>query len=328
MTQRKIWPKAEIARVFVRPVTGLSEEVQMRMIDRALEKLGLSHEIYKSKLTGDKQNERGSLLHDARHDEVIIVARLNVLARTRVEVRSSITIDFTLYVSALLRKCKYILVLDDNLGEFESIISDDEDWDEVMERAIYVATYGRKMSSEEGRALADKRWAGKYRGVVKEWTKNPERAKDLEDMARIWRDPKFKNDQEAYDALPDEVRKQIKSLVTARRIFGRRKPNNKNLGRKKKVNGLPGSASAIYDIIEDGSIVYTGMTDNPYDRMKAHLSTGTASNDAYMEIIEWHGNRRDAFAAETVRINVLLPPRNTKQVEARAMPERGRHGSF
>lgn len=67
-----------------------------------------------------------------------------------------------------------------------------------------------------------------------EWTKNPERVDDLEVMGRIWRDPKHSNDKEAYEALPDEVRAQITSAGTARRIFGKRRPKETKYGRPKK----------------------------------------------------------------------------------------------
>jgi len=58
----------------------------------------------------------------------------------------------------------------------------------------------------------------------------------LEVWAQIWCDPLYSNDKEAYDAMPQDVRDQIKSLQTARKIFGRRKPNNRNIGRPKKKN--------------------------------------------------------------------------------------------
>lgn len=329
MTQRIKWPEAGYARIFIRPVLGLSEEIQRRMIDRAIEKLDIDSAIYESPLIGDKQNERGSLLHDCkRGDEVVIVARLDCLARKRVEVKTSITIDFALFVSSLLQRCQYILVLDDNMGDFKPITSLDDDWDAVMERAVYVATNGRKLSSEKAKDMQSRRWAGQFRGVVKEWTLNPERAKELEDMGRIWRDPKYTNEQQAYDAMPEEVRAQIKSVVTARKIFGKRKPNNKNLGRKKKVNGPHELPAAIYDVIDDGEIVYTGMTGDPYTRMKSHLQTGIASNDSFMEVIEWFGSRDEAFQAESVRISVLQPPRNGTFVSDSLSLGRHRYGTF
>ena len=236
MSHRIKWPEARTARVFTRPVVGLSEEIQQRMIARAVKKLGIERQDYSSPLTGDKTNERGSLLNDARANEVVIVSRLDVLARSRAEVKTSVSRDFMFFVSALVRKCQYVLVLNDNLqsGKHIPVISDDKDWDDVMERALNVATKGRTLSSKKASEKASLRWSGEFRGVVAEWTTNPERAKELEDVSRIWRDTKYTNEREAYAAFPEEVRAQIKSLVTARRIFGKRNPNVNNVGRPKK----------------------------------------------------------------------------------------------
>lgn len=52
-------------------------------------------------------------------------------------------------------------------------------------------------------------------------------------MGAYWRDPIYPNAQAAYDAMPDDVRAQIKSLSTANDIFGKRKPGA-NAGRPKK----------------------------------------------------------------------------------------------
>ena len=151
----------------------------------------------------------------------------------------------------------------------------------------------------------------------------------LERWAQIWCDPLFVEDKEAYEAMPEEVRQQIKSMETARRVFGRRKPNNGNIGRpKKKVNGQLELPNAIYDIITDGQIVYTGVSCKPYNRFQAHLQTGVANRDSYMEIIEWYQDRAEAFAAETLRINVLLPPLNTMQVRAKQHITHANYGAY
>lgn len=231
------WPDAEIALAFIRPVFGLSEEVQMRMIEKSVQQLGIRHEMYKSSISGGTKDERGKLLNLCSGTEVVVVARLNVLAKPGSEVKSSVSQDFMVFVSALRHKCKYILVLDDNLPETprnSPVTSEDCDWDAVFSRAAQVVTNGRRLTSEEGRKRARVRWSGQFRGVYDEWTKNPERAKDLEDMGRIWRDPIYPNARAAYEAMPDDVRTQIKSLPMANRIFGKRKPDVKGIGRPKK----------------------------------------------------------------------------------------------
>ena len=229
MTNRIKWPEAEIALVFVRPVFGLSEEVQLRMIDKAVKQLGIRHEIYRSPITGDKKDERGSLLHDCRGTEVVVLARLNVLGRPRAEIGGkSVSREFLKFVGSLRHKCKYILVLDDNLQGTpanSAITSDDKEWDDVLDRATDVVTNGRSMTSERAKDLIRQRWAGTFRGVRDEWTNNPERAEEREAMGRIWRDPIYKNAEEAFAAMPEHVRKQFKNVQMAGKILGKRNPS-------------------------------------------------------------------------------------------------------
>lgn len=239
MTDNNKWPEAKFALVFVRSVRGLSEEIQMRMVERAVRELGAEHAIYKSPITGDKNDERGELLKHCRGSEVVVVARLNVLGRPRKETGNrSASNEFIKFVGNLRRKCKYILVLDDNMSNTPvntAVTSEDGEsvWDAVVDRAADVVSNSRALSTEDAKKMNSKRWAGEFRGVVDEWTKNPERAEELEAMRNIWCNPFYPNAQAAYDAMPDSVRAQIKSLETARKIFKKRKPGN-NVGRPKK----------------------------------------------------------------------------------------------
>ena len=237
MTNRIKWPDAEIALVFVRPVFGLSEEVQLRMIDKAVKQLGIRHEIYRSPIKGDKEDERGSLLRDCRGTEVVVLARLNVLGRPRAEIGGkSVSREFLKFVGSLRHKCKYILVLDDNLQGTppnSPITSDDKDWEDVLDRATDVVTNGRSMASEKAKELIRKRWAGTFRGVRDEWTNNPERAEEREAMTHIWCSHEYKTAKEAFAAMPEHVRKQIKNTQMAGKIFGPRKPGS-GLGRPKQ----------------------------------------------------------------------------------------------
>lgn len=223
--------------MFVRPVFGLSEEIQMRMIKKAVEKLGIRHEIYKSPIKADSKDERGELLKNCRGSEVVVVARLNVLGRTGKEVSTTVSRDFMWFVGELKSQCGYILVLDDNLQHTppnSPITSDDDDWKAVLDRATDVVSNSRgDMTPAKNKKMLDRRWAGTFRGVFDEWTKNPERANEREAMSHIWRDPIYPNAQAAYDALPEDVRSQIKNPQMAGKIFGRRKPGV-NIGRPKK----------------------------------------------------------------------------------------------
>jgi len=325
MTYTKIWPEAKHALCFVRPVAGCGQEVQKRMIAKALKKLDIPHGMYESPIDGDRDNERGAMIKNMRGNEVVVLPRLNVLGRKRVEVKSSVSLDFMLCVGDILRKCDYILVLDSNMPNNEpyadnSITSKDREWNDVMERAVNQITYGRKLSKSDASKMATKRWAGEFRGVVEEWTKNPERAKELETMARVWRDPAFKSAKEAYEAMPEEVREQIKSLETARKIFGRRKPELKRGRPKKKVNGPDESPIAIYDLVDGDSIVYTGMTADPYDRFYKHKRSERCTKRGFLEVIEWHDNRVDAAKAEALRIRLLRPLNNQQHA---ATPKSG-----
>ena len=229
MTDRNKWPDAQIALVFIRPIRGLSEEIQMRMIDKAVKQLGIRHEIYKAPIANDNADERGAVLRHCRGTEVVVVARLNVLGRPRSETGDkTASREFMSFVSKLHRKCKYILVLDDNLPSTpvnSSITSDDKEWDEVLDRAINVVANSRSLTPEGSKKLNISRWAGTFRGVRDEWTNNPERAEEREAMARIWRDPKNLTAKAAFAAMPEHIRKQFKNVQMAGKILGKRNPS-------------------------------------------------------------------------------------------------------
>ena len=236
MKDRIKWPDADIALIFIRPVFGLSEEIQLRMTRKAVEKLGIKSELYQvPQGKTDTGDERGELLKGCRGNEVVVVARLNVLGRTRKEVSRTVSRDFVWFVGELKSQCQYILVLDDNLASTPvntPITSDDDEWLAVVERATDVLSQSRKMQPGQKEKMQAARWKGDFRGVYDEWTKNPERAEEREAMARIWRDPVYPNAKAAYAALPENVRKYIKTTHMAGKIFGKRKPG-KNFGRPK-----------------------------------------------------------------------------------------------
>lgn len=79
------------------------------------------------------------------------------------------------------------------------------------------------MSTDQARKQAAK--SAIVRGqsaIVTQW-KSPAMDAERERWAAVWRDAKYRNDQEVADALPEPLtgRKHL-----ARRIFGRRKPND------------------------------------------------------------------------------------------------------
>jgi len=241
MTYTKKWPEATYANIFIRPIPALSEEIQRRMIKRAIERLGVPHKFYVSPAKKDKDDVRGLMLSHCRpgRADVVIVARLNVLARPGVECKISVTRDLMHFVGDLLLKCEYILVLDDNLQGRDprtdnSVTSKDSEWKEVYDRAINVATNGRTLESKKASDMSNTRWDREFKGVVEEWTENIERAEDLERYGEIWRDTKYINAKIAYEAMPDDVRAQITSVHMARKIFGKRKPLETKYGRPKK----------------------------------------------------------------------------------------------
>ena len=149
---------------------GLSKEVQVRMINKAVEQLGINHEIYESPVAADTADKRSELLGNCRGNEVVVVARLNVLGRPWAEVKKPLSVskDFMLFVSALRHKCGYVLVLDDNLPETppnSSVISNDKDWDDVFARAVNIVSNARSKTPKEAKAMAREGWKGRPRGV-------------------------------------------------------------------------------------------------------------------------------------------------------------------
>lgn len=67
---------------------------------------------------------------------------------------------------------------------------------------------------------------------------------------------------------------------------------------------------SVYDIIEDGTLVYVGYSSRPSSRFKAHRWTGVAGPTAAMEIVAEYGSLIEAMAAERERIMDKCPPRN------------------
>ncbi len=76
----------------------------------------------------------------------------------------------------------------------------------------------RKMTKERARAMARKRWANAEPGTVARWL-SPHMADKRHKWAQHWRDPKHGSERAAFDALPDEIKRDLGSKATARRIF-------------------------------------------------------------------------------------------------------------
>lgn len=87
-----------------------------------------------------------------------------------------------------------------------------------------------RTTSERARAMRAAQLAVAEPGVVDRWTKDPSMKATRERWAQHWRDIAYRSAREALDAMPEEIRAEMGSLETARRIFGRRRPGDPSAG--------------------------------------------------------------------------------------------------
>lgn len=116
--------------------------------------------------------------------------------------------------------CSYVLDAETGIKS-----TDGQPWYDHVDKTFKKITNGRELTTDNARKLAKKSHESREPGLVDDWLA-PAKAKEHKRMAQHWRDPEYKNAQEAIAASPD-AELQTASVSTWTRIFGRRTVSRK-----------------------------------------------------------------------------------------------------
>lgn len=208
--------------IFYRSLVTLPLVEQHDLCRTLAKRLGLHVAAeYTAALPGD--GERDEWIKRTRRGEVAIVAKLEVIAEPRTVVKRP-TVDFGAALQDLIQSCERVV---EAASEITS--RDGKKWRELVEYAGNLIAAGRVLSPKRAKSMAAKRWAKAEPGIVKKWT-SPGMERERKRWGSVWRDPENKNDVAAFNAFPKELRDVFGSPVNARRIFGRRRPDDPSAG--------------------------------------------------------------------------------------------------
>lgn len=192
-------------RAYLRPLRDYPLDAQRKAVEAAGAKV-----IYAE---GEVADARAAWLRALRPDEVAMLPRLDVLAVLRTPSGPRPSVDFASTLAAVQDKCLYI-----HEAESGTTSKDGKRWHELVAWAAGRVAGGRALPAKKARAMAKKRWANAAPGTVARWL-SPHMAKDRHRWGQHWRDPKYGSEQKAFDALPDDIKRELGSKATARRIF-------------------------------------------------------------------------------------------------------------
>jgi len=202
--------KANYSRAYIGELPRLNRDKQLELCVGAIDEIdGVDKltAIYEPK-------EFDMYVRNLRADEIAVVARLIALAEKKPKGRPGIAFVMRL-LKLLDSKCIYILDAETGIKS-----TDGQAWYDHVESVFKKITNGRELTTENARKLAKKSHESREPGLVDEWS-SPAMSGERDRMGQHWRDPKFKNAQEAIAASPDEELKTA-SVSTWTRIFGRR----------------------------------------------------------------------------------------------------------
>lgn len=210
---------------FVRGLRDFSADHQRKLIAKAVAALG--GKVVAEYDAATQPGERDEWIKRTRPAEGAIVAGLYVIPEPPVpKVRPSA--DFVMALQWLATSCAIIVD-----AETMTTSRDGQAWLDLIKSAAGKTAKGRQLTPRRGREMAKKRWAKAEPGAVERW-KSPAMQHAVKRYSAIWRDPVNKNDAAAFLAMPADVQRDLGSPTTARRVFGRRKPDNPAAGGRGK----------------------------------------------------------------------------------------------
>ena len=206
---------------YLRPIRSMTLAAQQRLAERA----GCV-EIYVEGEAGRKHDVRQAWINRQRPGDEAWVPRLDVLARPRVKGGPRPSADFAATIPEILSTGAILI---DGLGNVSS--RDGKAWTGRLRWAADRVASGRGMPRKRAQRMqAKSAQTRRERGVLALWLLDEMKA-ERERWAPVWRDPKYRNADEAAAALPLE----IANPSTARAIFGGRDPSRKGVGGRPKM---------------------------------------------------------------------------------------------
>lgn len=197
----------------MRPAPGLPSASQRAMADAA----GVAV-VYDYRADG-KAKARAAWIRSLRVGDTAWLARLDILVLPKQDRTEGMraAVDLASAISEIVSKGA--IIVDGSTGITSR---DGARWAERVQWAARRVSVGI-LSTEQARRQAYR--SAEVRGctaIVTQWLSPTMRA-ERDRWGSVWRDAKYRNDQEAADALPEPLtgRKHL-----ARRIFGRRRPND------------------------------------------------------------------------------------------------------
>lgn len=192
-------------RAYLRPLRDYSLAEQRAAAEKAGAKV-----FY---VEGETADARAAWLKALRSNEIAMLPRLDVLPVLRTPTGARPSVDFPATLAAVQDRCLYIVDATSGITS-----KDGKRWHELVAWAAHKITVGRALPSKVGRKMARKRWANADPGTVARWL-SPHMAAKRHRWSQHWRDPAFGSEQKAFDALPADVKQELGSKSTARRIF-------------------------------------------------------------------------------------------------------------
>lgn len=206
--------------VFYRPVRHLSVDQQREMFAPIFKRLDVEPVEY---LYGEHGDDRDEWIARTRKNEVAVVAKIELIAEPRTRVARP-SVDFAVAVQELVQQCHYVIEAASGVTS-----KDGAKWKKLLHHAGNLVVAGRALTPGRAKKMAAKRWEKAEPGVVKRWT-SPGMKREHARWSQHWRDPAFRNDEDAFQNFPPELRDEFGSPTTARRVFGPRRPGDKAAG--------------------------------------------------------------------------------------------------
>lgn len=212
--------------IFLRGLRGHPVERQRELIEREIKRRGAT--VMAEYIAGEAGDDRDEWIKRTRSNEGAMVAGLYVIPEMAAKGKRP-SADLTAALVDLIQRCA--LVVDAETGISSK---DGKRWRELVERSAVKTASGRALSRKRAQKMARKKWEVTGPGAVARWAA-PNMRKELARWQQHWRDPIYSSAEAAFAALPDDIRDEFGSITTARRVFGRRKPNDPTAGGRPPV---------------------------------------------------------------------------------------------
>lgn len=218
--------------VFMRHMRGHGIEHQRQICEREARRRGAV--IVAEYIAGDHDgHERDEWIIRTRPAEGAMVAGLYVIPEPAVK-GTRPSADFASALQRLVRRVA--LIVDAETG---TTSDDGGKWDKLVISSAHKVSAGRQLSRNRAKAMNAKARAKAGPGIVEKWAA-PNMKRELARWSQHWRDVGFKSAAEAFASFPAEIQAEIGSIVTARRIFGRRRPGDPSAGGRPKAKTTRG----------------------------------------------------------------------------------------